>query len=43
MTTVRKTYKHTFSERTHAEALEVIARYPEARSALLPLLRGVSS
>lgn len=37
------TKKHVFSERTHAEAREVIARYPQSRSALLPLLHLVQS
>ena len=32
-----------FDELTHARADEIIARYPESRSALLPLLHLVQS
>lgn len=39
----RKTGKRAFSERTHAEARDIIARYPQSRSALLPLLHLVQS
>lgn len=37
------TDKHAFSEQTHAEARELIARYPQSRSALLPLLHLVQA
>ena len=39
----RPTGKYQFSEQTHTEAREIIARYPQARSALLPLLHLVQS
>lgn len=39
----QRTRKHAFSEQTHAEARDVIARYPQSRSALLPLLHLVQS
>lgn len=35
--------KHVFSEQAHADAREIIARYPQSRSALLPLLHLVQS
>lgn len=42
-TDARVPAKHVFSERTHADAREIIGRYPQARSALLPLLHLAQS